>query len=101
MRNVKVWINDGSLYQIPHYVRADKINQYIAEWGHVLFQKCKEINADHYVYAVKTLDDDDAMVKEVDIYMTPLDDDDFYKRTEALQKQKKVIVYAWHKGTAY
>lgn len=100
MREIKCWINDGAIYQYPHYIMEDKVEQYIGEWRMALFQKCKEANADHYVYAVKTVDDD-CRTQEVDIYMLPLNDEDFFERTISLQKEKNVIIYAWHKGTAY
>ena len=102
MKEIKVWINNGETYQFPHYIQSDKMFQYIAEWKQTLFQKCKEANADHYVYAIVTLDDDNGILpKELDIYMMPLNNDDFHKRMEKIQREKKVMVYAWHKGTAY
>ena len=101
MREIKVWINDDSVYQYPHHIQEDKLQQYISEWQQALFQKCKEANADHYVYAVATMDNEEPRVAELDIYMLPLNDEEFRKRTDALQKEKPVIIYAWHKGTAY
>lgn len=100
MREIKVWINDVSLFQYPHHILKTDIEKYISEWRQVLFQKCKEANADYFIYAVKTINDN-GDVDELNIYMTPLNDEEFYKRTEALQKQKDVVIYAWHKGTAY
>lgn len=102
MREVRLWVNDGSLYQTPWHIPEDMVLQYIREWGHSVFPECKKANADHYVYAVQTFDDEnDLLVKEVDVYMLPLNDEEFYKRTDALKKKKKVLIYAFHKGTAY
>ena len=101
MREIKVWINDDSIYQYPHYIKANELQQYISEWQQALFQKCKEANADHHVYAVATIDNKESKVVELDIYMLPLNNEEFRKRTDALLKEKPAIIYAWHKGTAY
>ena len=100
MREIKVWINDDRIYQTPHWIYDINVESYIKEWKDILFPECKKVNADHYIYCTKEYDDNDVL-QEINIYMTPLDDETFHKRVAVAQKDKRMWVGAWHKGTSY
>lgn len=99
---VKVFINDGRLFQIPHYIRKSKVEKYIQEWKEVLLPQAKEENADHFVYCTKSYKADGVTLSEVNIYMEPLSDADFVERTDlVLKEHPNTYIGAWHKGTSY
>lgn len=105
MREIKAWVHDGSLYMWPHYLWDVDVEKYIADWRESVFQQAKEKNADHFIYATKTYDEDGNLI-EIDLYAEALDDDEFYKRTDAEYKSKReknqfVSFEVFHKGTAY
>ena len=101
MKDIKVWINDGSIYQIPHWIAAKDLHKYIHEWKQVLLPEAKNANADHFVYCTIEFDED-CTVKELNIYGQPLDDKEFFKRTDAVVKDNPhTYIGAWHKGTNY
>ena len=99
-KEIEVWFHDDIFFLYPDRIYAKDVETCIAGWREVLWEDCKKANADHYIYAVRTLADDDT-TEQLDIYMQPLDDDEFRKRTDALLATTPAIIYAWHKGTAY
>lgn len=105
MKEVKLWIHDGRLYQTPYYVWNSEVEQVIKEWKESVFPIAKEKNLAHFVYATKTYGDDNQLL-EVDLYAVPLDDIEFSKRTEEMYLNKKknghlIWFGVWHKGTSY
>lgn len=105
MKEVTVFIHDGSLYQERHHIWDIDVDTYIAEWGEVLFQKAKKANMDHYIYCTKIYDKNNNLF-ELNIYMQPLDNVEFYKRTNLVYEAEmargnSVWFGVWHKGTNY
>lgn len=104
--DIVVYIHDGKLYQEPHYILKSQGEDWIKEWKTSCFEKAKEINADHFVYATKTYNAIHDYLKRVDLYAVPLSNDEFEKRiklnNEIAMKQCESVWYGvWHKGTAY
>ena len=60
----------------------------------------QKANADHYIYCTKEYDENDVL-QEINMYMTPLDDETFHKRIALAQKDNRMWIGAWHKGTSY
>lgn len=106
MREIKLFVHNGQIYLEPHYILSDQVEKWIKEWRESCFEKAKEINADHFIYATKTYNAVHDYLKQVDLYAIPLSNDEFEKRIklndEKAMKQCENIWYGvWHKGTAY
>lgn len=104
-REVKLWIHDGRLYMTPHWITEKGIPDGIKYWGDSVKEFAKEKNKKHCVYATKEVDKTGHTV-EVNYYAVCLDDDDFFKRTDAVYEDAKsrgnnIMIYAFHKGTNY
>lgn len=105
MRDIKVWIHDGRIYQTPRYVLENQVDDYIKAWKNELFEEAKRFNMDHYVYCTKTYNVENELI-EIDLYQQCLTDEQFRNRTDEVSKdaaEQGNFVYfgVWHKGTAY
>ena len=105
MKEIKVFVHDGRLMQEPYHIWDTNVDAYIAEWKQILFPLAQKADMDHYVYCTKIYDKDDNLI-ELNIYMQPLNENEFMKRTnfacEAEKKNGNSIWFGcWHKGTSY
>ena len=93
---VTLFVHDGSRHNVPHAIKREHVEKHLR----TLEQEAKVVlgksGADHVVYAVKSYDADGSFVL-LDAYMLPLNDDDFYSRTESLQRKRDCRIYALHK----
>ena len=96
MAEVKVFYHDGRLYQEPHWILDSDMVKLINEWKDQVYAEAKRQNKQHFVYCVKTYDKDDVL-KAIDFYSTPLDDEDFYERTENVYATRNAFIGAWHR----
>lgn len=85
---VKYFVHDGSVYVIPHDALLQEIPGMINECREAAVEAMKQTGAAHAVYAVKKYAPETRALAEVDFYMPAvlLDDDEFYKRTDAESK---------------
>lgn len=73
----------------------------LKEWKTAAMEKLQETQADHVVYAYKKYfnDADGNETFELNLMMTPLNNEEFYKRTSAFGTD--YLVYALHKETSF
>lgn len=105
MKEIKLWIHDGRTYMEPHWTTEQNVIPGIREWGESVLPYAKEKDKQHCIYATRETNPDGHTV-EVNYYCVCLDDEDFFKRTDAVvneahEKGNDIIVYAFHKGTTY
>lgn len=106
MTDIPIYVHDGSVYLEPRYVLKNEVEKEIQAWKDAIFEKAKEVNADHFIYATKTYNAIHDYLKRVDLYYVPLKDEEFHKRidnsnTKAIKECEFVWYGVWHKGTAY
>lgn len=79
------------------WVGIKKVNSILKEWENVASEKLNETNADHVVYGYKKyfIDKYDNETYELNLMLTPLNDEEFYKRTSSFGTD--YLVYALHK----
>lgn len=97
---VKAFVHDGSIYLNTHYIQLSAVEAYIREWKEGLFERAKEIGADHFIYMTKSYAKDGSF-ERLDLYSVPLTDQQFNERVGNLLMEKDAYVGAWHKGTNY
>ena len=98
MKEVRVFVHDGRIYQVPYHIYTDEVMSCIRNWKESVLQIAKDANADHFVYCTINYEDDGVTTKEVNLYTVPLNDEEFYKRTDSI---RNAYIGAWHKGTTY
>lgn len=105
MSYVKLWIHGGNIYMEPHWISEEDVIPGIKEWGESVLPYAKEKDKRHCIYATRETNPDGHTV-EVNYYHISLDDEEFFKRTDAVvndvrKRGNDIIVYAFHKGTSY
>ena len=105
MKDVRVFVHDGRMYQEPYHIWDTNVDGYIADWKETLFPMAKSKNKDHFVYCTKVYDCDDKII-ELNIHMTALDEIEFNNRVNAAyekeaKKGHSIWFGVWHKGTNY
>ena len=96
---IKYFLHDGSVYIVPHYAGATDLHQMIELARRAAVEAMTQACAAHAVYAVKHYDKETGLLCEADIYCPAvvLDDDEFYKRTEAeVKKHPGCYILAAH-----
>ena len=96
MKFIRIFLHTGSIYPSVWQEPLGEAMKRITENGKAASKVLEETGADHVIYATKEYDEADE-VKEIDLYMIPLSDEEFRKRTDAWQKINKGIIYATHK----
>ena len=96
-RFVTMFIHDDSIYTVPKAIARDRVGEYLRNLEQEARTVLNETGFDHVVYAVKSYDACGSFVL-LDVYMLPLNDDDFYSRTESLCRESSCQIYALHKG---
>lgn len=96
MRFVRVFFHTGSIYPDVWQEPLREAMKRITENGKRALEILKETGADHVIYATKDYDEADE-VKEINLYMIPLSNEEFDKRTNNYLKTNKGIIYAAHK----
>lgn len=86
---IRYFYHDGGTYIVPHYAGATELHQMIELARQAAVEAMNAASAAHAVYAVKHYDRETGAMAEADIYCPAvvLDDDEFYKRTEAEAKE--------------
>ena len=86
---IRYFFHDGSLFVYPHYAGATDLQQMIDLARAAAVEAMTKAGAAHAVYAVKRYDKETGLLCEADIYCPAvvLDDDEFYKRTDAEAKE--------------
>ena len=81
------------------WLSKENVKETLKEWELAALEKLKETNADHIVYAYKeyVTDKDGKETYELNLMLTPLSNDEFYKRTASFGTN--YLIYALHKGT--
>lgn len=105
MREIKTFNHTEGLYLTTHYTMENEVQNVINEWKSQVYEDCIKNCAKHYVYCTKEYDKDNVLI-EINLYATPLDDDEFYKRTKTTEqlaaiKGNTIQFGVWHKGTSY
>lgn len=103
-RFVEYWNHEEGTYLTRHEVEESKVDELIRTWAKSVLPYAKKSNKQHCIYAVKTIFD--YKVIKVDLYATPLDDKEFFERTDAVyyeefDKGNTVWFGCFHKGTSY
>ena len=80
------------------WVLKTEVKNVLKNWENAALEKLKETKADHVVYAYKKyINDGNVETFELNLMMTPLNNEQFYNRTASLGSN--YLVYALHKGT--
>ena len=81
------------------WISKEKVSETLKEWENAAKEKLVETKADHVVYGYKKYitNKDGKETYELNLMITPLSDDEFYKRTSSFGTD--YLVYALHKGT--
>ena len=82
------------------WILKTKVDYVLKEWENAAMEKLKETGADHVVYAYKqySTNKNGEETFELNLMITPLNDDEFYKKTSSFGTD--YLVYAIHKGTS-
>lgn len=86
---IRYYFHDGGMFIVPHYAGASDLQQMIDLARTAAVEAMNKAGAAHAVYAVKRYDKETGQLTEADIYAPAviLDDDEFYKRTDAEAKE--------------
>ncbi len=98
VKEVKYFVRGNSPYIAPHYMALSELPAELREGEKLAHEAMREAGTAHAVYAVKKYAEDGA-IEQVDFYNPPvcLDDDEFYKRTDAeAQEHHGCLIYAVH-----
>lgn len=96
---IKYYVHGESVYITPQWRNKQDFARELTEYGKKVAEKRADAGAAHAVYAVKVYAEDGS-VDHVDVYDPPvlLDDQEFTKRTAAVEAENKhgCIIYASH-----
>jgi hypothetical protein len=98
VKQIMYFVHDTSRYTVPHYMALSQLPAELREMEKLARESMDKAGTAHAVYAVKKYTADDE-IEEVDFYIPPvcLDDEDFYKRTDAeVKKHPGCLIYAVH-----
>lgn len=95
-RFVTMFEHTNSRYLFPKAIERNQVDGYLREMEALAKAELDKTGADHVVYGIKHYNQDGTFVK-FDVYLQPLNDGDFYSRTEAIQKDGDCRIYALHK----
>lgn len=96
MKFIRVFLHNDSIYPDVWQEPLREAMKRITENGKAASKVLEETGADHVIYATKEYDEAEE-VKEINLYMVPLSDEEFEKRTDLYCKKSKGIIYAVHK----
>lgn len=99
MKQIMYFVHGESIYTFPHYMTLAQLPSELSALEKLAREAMYKAGASHAVYAVKKYTED-GEVNRVDFYNPPvcLDDEEFYKRTDAeVKKNPNCLIYAVHR----
>jgi len=98
MKEIKYFIHTDSPYIVPRYMMLESLPEALRNMEKLAHDAMRKAGTAHAVYAVKKYSEDGG-IERVDFYNPPvcLDDEEFYKRTDAEAKEHNgCLIYAVH-----
>jgi len=92
MKFYRVFFPSPSIYANISQMTYPDYQKILAEWRAEALKQLGETGADHVIYGSRSYDEEGSL-KEMHMYMLPLDDSEFYKRTSGVDD----LILAVHK----